>query len=71
MNCSLYNRLETSNPGVTDRSHRTQGTLTYQLNEQDEDALQLLDDADLALAKKHGSEPVSYTHLTLPTKRIV
>merc|ERR1719441_61574 len=36
----------------------SQGTLTYQLNEQDEDALQLLDDADLALAKKHGSEPL-------------
>ena len=39
----------------------TQGTLTYQLNEQDVTHLQLINDADLALAKKHGSEPLKIT----------
>merc|ERR1711927_114399 len=60
----------TSNLGVTDRSHRTQGTLTYQLNENDEDALQLVDDADVALAKKHGAEPLKITSTEVDTRNV-
>ena len=60
----------TSNLGVTDRSHRTQGTLTYQLNEQDEDVLQLVDDNDLQLAKKHGSEPLKITSTEVDTRDV-
>merc|ERR1719380_108973 len=48
----------------------SKGTLTYQLNEQDEDALQLVDDADLALAKKHGSEPLKITSTEVDTRDV-
>ena len=48
----------------------TQGTLTYQLNEQDEDMLQLVDDADVALAKKHGSEPLKITSTEVDTRNV-
>jgi len=48
----------------------SKGTLTYQLNEQDEDALQLLDDADLALAKKHGSEPLKITSTEVDARNV-
>merc|ERR1719248_100804 len=48
----------------------SKGTLTYQLNEQDEDMLQLVDDADLALAKKHGSEPLKITSTEVDTRDV-
>jgi len=48
----------------------SKGTLTYQLNENDEDALQLVDDADLALAKKHGSEPLKITSTEVDTRNV-
>jgi len=48
----------------------SQGTLTYRLNENDGDALQLVDDADLALAKKHGSEPLKITSTEVDTRDV-
>merc|ERR1719305_947854 len=48
----------------------SKGSLTYQLNENDDDALQLVDDADVALAKKHGSEPLKITSTEVDTRNV-
>ena len=74
MNCSLSNRalrIWGSRVRVPPWLRiLTQGTLTYQLNENDDDALQLVDDADVALAKKHGSEPLKITSTEVDTRNV-
>ena len=45
--------------------------LSLTLPRADADWLQAFAQGLFALADAHGCEPVSYTHLTLPTKRIV
>lgn len=46
------------------------GALTYHLNEGDADELQLVNDADLALAKKFGTEPLKITSATVDEKSV-
>ena len=46
------------------------GALKYHLNEGDADELQLVNDADLALAKKFGTEPLKITSATVDEKSV-
>ena len=65
---STADRKLAANEGIKDRSNYLRGTIAEGLADLSTGGISA---DDQQLLKFHGSYPVSYTHLTLPTKRIV